>query len=132
MPSLPASLLSLGAVLALVACGAPSEPVTPQPMPTGSAAWEPPPEGDLSSTIDVLSGKPTEILLDGKAIGTTPITGFKVTPGPHDVTFIDEGAGNRTMSIVVEAGDSQTVQTDPAPAANDEMRPEASKAPKNK
>jgi hypothetical protein len=37
-------------------------------------------------------------------------------PGPHDVTFIDEAGGNRTMSVTLNPGDHQTVKSDPVPA----------------
>ncbi len=88
---------------------------------------EPPPEGDLSATLEVIAGSPTEILLDGKPIGKTPISGYKITPGPHDVTFVDEANGNRTMGIDVAPGDAKTVQSDPAPAANEAMKAEPAK-----
>jgi hypothetical protein len=86
----------------------------PNPAPT---APEPEPPLDDTPMLDVLSAKPTEILLDGKPIGTTPISGRKVAPGSHEVTFVDPEHGNRTMMVTLEPGDAKTVQSDPVPAA---------------
>lgn len=113
-------LVALLVTVALAGCGgaAPPEPppVTPKPAP---AAPEPEPEPPLDDTpmLDVISAKPTEILLDGKPIGTTPISGHKVSPGTHEVTFVDREHGNRTMMVTLEPGDAKTVQSDPVPAA---------------
>lgn len=107
-------------------CGAKPEPPIEAPKPP-PVVQEPEPEADVSATIDVLAGSPTEILLDGKPIGTTPITAYKVSPGQHDVTFVDPARGNRTMGVTVEPGDSKIVQSDPAPAANEAMKPEPAK-----
>lgn len=67
---------------------------------------------DDSSYLEILSDPPCEILVDGKSAGKTPIKKVKVTPGSHDVTFDDEVGGPRTMSIVVQPGDYQTVKSD--------------------
>jgi hypothetical protein len=67
---------------------------------------------DDSSYLEILSDPPTDVRVDGKAEGRTPIKKLKVTPGSHDVTFDDEVGGPRTMSIVVQPGDYQTVKSD--------------------
>jgi hypothetical protein len=67
---------------------------------------------DDSSYLEILSDPPVDVLVDGKAEGRTPIKKLKVTPGSHDVTFDDEVGGPRTMSIVVQPGDFQTVKSD--------------------
>ena len=86
-------------------------PAAPQPSPTFD-----PNEGegpsDNSSVLDVLSDPPADILLDGKPIGTSPITAHKVSPGAHDVTFVDEKTGNRTMYVKLEPGETKTVKSD--------------------
>ncbi len=67
---------------------------------------------DDSSYLEILSDPPSDVLVDGKAAGKTPIKKLKVTPGSHDVTFDDDVGGPRTMSVVVQPGDFQTVKSD--------------------
>lgn len=113
------------AALALVFLAACSGPTPDAPAVTPLApppVEDPEPTADTSALLDILAGKPTEILLDGKSIGTTPIQGHKVSPGSHDVTFVDEANGNRTMGVDVGPGEAKTVQSDPAPSANETMK----------
>jgi hypothetical protein len=67
---------------------------------------------DDSSFLEILSDPAVDVLVDGKPAGKTPIKKMQVTPGSHDVTFDDDVGGPRTMSIVVNAGDFQTVKSD--------------------
>ncbi|HLM72325.1 MAG TPA: PEGA domain-containing protein, partial [Polyangiaceae bacterium] len=69
----------------------------------------------------------TEILLDGKKIGTTPISAHKVTPGTHDVTFVDERNGNRTMTVTIAAGEAKTVKSDLPPQIREQKAPDDGK-----
>ncbi|WP_437683392.1 PEGA domain-containing protein [Sorangium sp. So ce131] len=113
-------LTALFLVIALPGCGGAArepEPVDPKPAPVATQP-EPEPEAPLDDApmLDVTSAQPTEILLDGKPIGTTPITGRKVAPGLHEVTFVDPERGNRTMMVTLEPGDAKTVQSDPPPS----------------
>ncbi|WP_437786630.1 PEGA domain-containing protein [Sorangium sp. So ce1097] len=106
-------------VIALAGCGgapSPPPPAAPPPVVTMPEP-EPEPEPPLDDTpmLDVVSAQPTEILLDGKPLGTTPISGHKVPPGTHEVTFVDPERGNRTMMVTLEPGDAKTVQSDPPP-----------------
>lgn len=113
------------------ACGGPP-PNAPAVAPEAATSLEEPePGGDLTATLDILAGEPTEILLDGKPIGTTPIQRYKVSPGEHDVTFVDAATGNRTMGVTVAPGDAQTVQSDPPPTMR-ETPPTDSKGDKKK
>ncbi|WP_437820999.1 PEGA domain-containing protein [Sorangium sp. So ce1078] len=105
--------------LALAGCGGAPKPPPQPPQPAPIAAEpepEPEPPLDDAPMLDVVSAQPTEILLDGKPIGTTPITGRKVPPGTHEVTFVDPERGNRTMMVTLEPGDAKTVQSDPPPS----------------
>src|ERR1700733_7965363 len=94
------SLHVVGAVLlsvAISACGgADAQTATPK-----TPAAEDPPEkpADDTATIDAYCNPPTPVLVDGKPAGTTPVTGFKVKPGSHDVTFADDLTGNSTMTV---------------------------------
>ncbi|WP_437311812.1 PEGA domain-containing protein [Sorangium sp. So ce388] len=110
---------ALLATLALAGCGgAPKPPPEPPPPAPVAAQPEPEPEPPLDDApmLDVTSAQPTDVLLDGKPIGTTPITGRKVPPGTHEVTFVDPERGNRTMMVTLEPGDAKTVQSDPPPS----------------
>jgi hypothetical protein len=114
---------------ALAACGgAPTDAAAP--VSTAAPSDDPPEhKGDDTATLDVYGNPPTKVLVDGKPAGTTPISGFKVAPGSHDVTWVDELTGNRTMSVNLEPGDGKTMTSDRPPSAT--QKPDA-KAPKNK
>src|SRR5262245_18800185 len=106
-------VLALG-VLGLSGCGGSSEPAqTPGNAPPASPD-DPDPGTDDAALLDILSANPTEIKLDGKVIGKTPINGYKVRPGHHEVVFMlsEEPV---TMPVDVGAGQLQTVKYDPAP-----------------
>jgi hypothetical protein len=113
------SLRALGAALLLAgvaACaGTEAQPVTPKAAPTADDPPEKAP--DDSATIDAYCNPPSEILIDGKHAGTSPLKNFKVKPGSHDVTFVDEATGNRTMTVVVDPGDGKVVTSDRPPSA---------------
>lgn len=87
------------------------QPEGPEPATTFDPHMGEPPEDD-SALLDVLSDPPVDILLDGKPIGTSPISAHKVTAGRHDVTFVDEKGGNRTMSVTLQPGETRTVKSD--------------------
>jgi hypothetical protein len=67
---------------------------------------------DDSSYLEIQSDPQTDVLVDGKPVGKTPVKKLKVTPGAHDVTFDDDVGGPRTMSINVDPGDFKTVKSD--------------------
>ncbi|UQA56400.1 PEGA domain-containing protein [Polyangium aurulentum] len=131
------STVALSTILGCLVCvgvgcggGSQTEPAanTPPPIPTTeSEGFGGAEVSDDSGTLDILSDRPTEVLLDGKPIGKTPITNYKAMPGPHDVTFVDEAGGNRTMSVTLNAGDHQTVKSDPAPAIKEAPADEGGK-----
>jgi hypothetical protein len=102
---------------ATVGCGGASqvEPTDPSTAPittTTSEGFGQTEVADDSSYLEIVANPPTDVLLDGKPIGKTPLKKVKVTPGAHDVTFDDDVGGPRTMSVVVNAGDYQTVKSD--------------------
>jgi hypothetical protein len=114
----------------LAACGGSGQEAAPATTPT--AANDDPPErkGDDTATLDVYGNPPTKVLVDGKPAGTTPIQGFKVAPGSHDVTWVDEATGNRTMSVTLEPGDGKVMTSDRPPSAT--QKPEKPKGAKDK
>jgi hypothetical protein len=112
-----ATALLVAAVLlaaTLSGCGGTSsEPATPS---TGDEPPSAAAEADENgATLDILSPDPASVLLDGKPIGKTPINRLAVAPGSHDVTFVDEARGNRTMVITVQPGEAATVKADAPP-----------------
>jgi hypothetical protein len=101
--------------------GEAKQPEVPAPASTVDQQMDEPAPDD-SPLLDVLSDPPTEVLLDGKPIGTSPISAYKVTPGRHDVTFIDEKSGNRTMTVTLQPGETRTVKSD-RPQTSADARP---------
>ena len=105
--------------LGILGCGA-SEPPPPA-VPLAAATPEEP--VDEYGQLEILCNPPSDVLLDGKKIGTTPIKGFRVAPGSHDVTFVDEVGGNRTMTVSLGPGEGRAVVSDRPPNAM--VEPEA-------
>lgn len=104
-------------VLGMIGCGAAEPP--PPVVPLAAAAPEEPLAGDDSGQLEILCNPPTPVLVDGKKAGTTPIHAYRVPPGSHDVTFVDELTGNRTMTVVLGAGEGRAVVSDRPPSATD-------------
>lgn len=112
------ALALMAACIILGACGG----AQTEPQPSGQPAKvEPPSEpentelGEDAAMLDIIAERETEILLDGKPIGKTPLSDYKVVPGSHDVTFVDEKNGNRTMSVSVGPNEAITVKSDAPP-----------------
>jgi serine/threonine-protein kinase len=74
----------------------PAEEVAPAPEPVGNAVLQ------LTST------PPSNVLLDGKPLGTTPLRDVTVEPGTHRVIFI-YGAERKPKTVEAAAGSNQTV-----------------------
>lgn len=125
--------LFLGAALGVAACGgaAANTEVKPPPSPPAEEAQDEPADPENTSFLDVQADRETDILLDGKPIGKTPISGFKVTPGSHEVTFVDERGGNRTLTVSLEPNEAKTVKSDLPPPIN-ENQPSPDDAKKKK
>ena len=103
--------------LGMFGCGS-SEPPPPA-VPLAAAAPEEPTAGDDTGQLEILCNPPTPVLVDGKKAGTTPISGYRVPPGRHDVTFVDELTGNRTMTITLGPGEGRAVVSDRPPSASE-------------
>jgi serine/threonine-protein kinase len=89
---------------------------TPSPTgeePTAAAADQPEepvnePEPAGNATLNLTSTPPSNVLLDGKPLGTTPLRGVSVEPGTHRVIFI-HGAERKPKTIEAAPGSDQTV-----------------------
>jgi hypothetical protein len=100
-------------ILAVVACGA-TTAEKDGAIPLVTATPDDPGQVDEMATLEILSTPSADVKVDGKPAGTTPIKGYKVPPGSHDVTFIDD-TGPRTMTVNVEPGEARMVKSDRAP-----------------
>lgn len=134
--SLQVALLGAAALLA-TACGGSAatgeEPKTPESSGKSDGAsevLEEPGSREEDAILDILSGNPTEIRVDGKKVGTTPINGHKVSPGTHDVTFVFSEEDAPTLSVTVGPGDSKTVKLDPPPGIKESGKGGAEKGEK--
>src|SRR5262249_40623293 len=101
LPLLLSAVISFGAA----SCGGAAQAAQTPAKPAASNDDPPPDKFDDTATIDAYCNPPSQILVDGKPAGMSPVTGFKVKPGSHDVTFVDEVTGNRTMTMVLEPGE---------------------------
>jgi hypothetical protein len=111
-------VISIVSGLACGCGGASQEGPGPATPPSNAELGVDPETGEVvedASYLDILSDPPTDVVFDGKPIGKTPIKNFKTTPGQHDVTFVDEDEGNRTMGVDVQPGDHETVKLDRIP-----------------
>lgn len=127
----PAWVLGVALAALPLGCGSttPAEPMTPVPLATATPD-EGAPETEESSFLDIMSGQPTEIRVDGKPVGKTPIQGYKVSPGTHDVTFLFSDDNRPTLSVTVEPNKGAIVKLDPPPTASEPLKSDdASKKP---
>jgi hypothetical protein len=129
MPSLRSLAVLLASAACVVSCGADrSEEKSAVPLATATPDDQMK-ETDDSGMLDISALPPTPVLVDGKPAGTTPVTGLKLAPGNHDVTFVDEQSGNRTMTVKVEPGSGQTV-TSNRPVSSRDAREKTDKPDK--
>lgn len=117
------ALSPLALIFALFACASspPPEPATPAP----TEAEEPPHDDTATLNVDCLP--PSEVRVDGKSIGKSPIVAHKVPPGPHDVTCVDERTGPSTMSVTLEPGEGRSVSLGSPPSTNTNEPPPPAK-----
>lgn len=77
---------------------APPEPKTPQP----------PAEAKGKATLNLNSIPVSNVILNGRPLGTTPKIGVQVPPGPQTVVFVHPDLGRKVMSGTVAAGETKT------------------------
>jgi hypothetical protein len=83
---------------------------TTSPRADGAEAAEPAAEPEPSgpATLNLTSTPPSNVLLDGKPLGSTPLRDITVEPGAHRVIFI-YGAERKPKTIEAAPGSTQTV-----------------------
>jgi hypothetical protein len=105
------------------------------PAPKGPRLDEepPPPVKDMSRTSGLIiqSSPPTKILVNGKSVGSSPVTVDDLAAGSHEITFVDEAHGDVTMTVELAVGEYQRVHHNLVPRAKD-FKPDAREKPKDK
>jgi hypothetical protein len=71
-------------------------------------ASEPESAAAATAKLTITSSPPSNVLLDGKPLGTTPLHDIAVEPGSHRVIFI-HGADRRSKTINAEAGSNPPI-----------------------
>lgn len=61
-----------------------------------------------SGTLNINSIPMANVVLDGRPVGSTPLVGLSVSPGPHTVVFIHPEHGRKVVGTKVEAGKTAT------------------------
>lgn len=78
------------------------------PAGTGAPATTAKPAATGNGTLNINSIPVSNVILDGKPLGTTPKVGLSVAAGPHTVVFVHPEHGRKARSVNVEAGKSAT------------------------
>lgn len=85
------------------ASSAPSRSYTPsRGRAGGGSAASTPRSGN--GTLNINSIPPSNVVLDGRPLGSTPKVGVSVSPGAHTVVFIHPQLGRKVQQVSVEAG----------------------------
>ncbi len=61
-----------------------------------------------TGTLNINSIPVASVVLDGRPVGSTPLMGLAVSPGPHSVVFIHPEHGRKATGVKVEAGKTST------------------------
>jgi hypothetical protein len=98
----------------------PQEPSEPYENPLLEGGDTPPNTSmDKQSGLIIDSNRPTEVMVDGKKVGKTPITVENLTAGEHEVVFLDSDEGNVTMTVDLGEAEYKRVHHAHAPDASD-------------
>ena len=81
--------------------GSSSEP-EPEPRPAAASG---------QGTLNINSIPVSNVILDGKPLGSTPKIGVKVSPGSHTVVFVHPQFGRKVRAVTVSAGSSTSATT---------------------
>ena len=60
--------------------------------------------------LNISSIPVSKVVLDGKVLGSTPKTKYKVTPGAHQITFVNTDGLKFEKSVLVIAGKTVSIE----------------------
>ena len=83
-------------------------PAAAQPERVAPVHVDVAPAAPQPGSLTVLSARPTHVVLDGQALGVTPLHRRPVAPGPHTLK-LTRGHAHRTIALSIESG-KETVQ----------------------
>src|SRR6185503_1841035 len=63
----------------------------------------------------ITASAPSDVLLDGHPLGTTPLADVSLEPGVHEVTFLHDGERS-TQTVAIRAGEHKRVAASLEPA----------------
>ena len=61
------------------------------------------------SQLNINSTPSTSVVLDGRPLGRTPLSGVKVSPGAHTIVFIGPDGKRKVGSATVKPGASRSI-----------------------
>ena len=105
-----------------VACGPPPKvPVPPSDVDDEDELPPPIPEVDLANSCGLIiaSTPSTEVLVNGKKVGKTPLEVDNLPAGTHEVTFLGPDGDNVTMTVELAEGQYQRVHHNVVPRARE-------------
>ena len=79
------------------------------PTPTKAATKAAPAAGQ--GTLNVTSIPVSNVIVDGRPMGSTPKMGLSVPAGTHTVVFVHPEHGRKVVTVTVAAGATQTAST---------------------
>ncbi|HVJ18305.1 MAG TPA: PEGA domain-containing protein, partial [Polyangiaceae bacterium] len=71
---------------------------------TGSSGPKPAAVATGNGTLNINSIPMSNVILDGRPLGSTPKRGVSVSPGSHTVIFVHPEHGRKATTVNVEAG----------------------------
>ena len=85
------------------------EPEEPEPEPVEPAEPDPPASSGGSGKLRVQTRPWSKVFLDGRLLGTTPLTGIEVDAGRHTLKFVNPEFGiEKEIQVTVKDGDTAT------------------------
>lgn len=79
----------------------------PSPLPPSPVAYQPKPAAGALLTFNSIPI--SNVILDGRPLGSTPLVNVSVSPGNHNVTFIHPELGRRSATINAGFGQRKAV-----------------------
>jgi len=74
---------------------------------TEPPAAKPASDAKGTATLNLNSVPPSNVILNGRPLGSTPKVGVQVTPGPQTVVFVHPTLGRKVVSGTVAAGETK-------------------------